>query len=269
MEHALAIMEGLAAEGASTGISKVVEFGAEWYKENRGFIGCRLINPNQDARVVRSVIVCIKTEDGLYPLVKNLHRPETLAPFGGVYKYFAGADDFLNRIEFTPHYLGSTDNSEQDLRGFIRRKNLPKFHKWAERCSGRENANDCVHRELEEELGEVGIKLRVPMLRLIPLRTVKEGPKYHGEVGYTLHRVFDVVSLDTSHAASRKFAHDLILKARQRFKEQIHPDVEMVTPAEILEGRSRSGRLIAHHANYFFTSRYQGSTSPLFPRNIR
>jgi hypothetical protein len=209
----------------------------------------------------------MKTDDDRYLVVQNLHRPESVAPFGGVYKYLAAATPFFNKIEFRPHPLGKRDNSVDDIRGFVRRKNVPLFSRWAEKGDGRETPSDCIYRELAEELKEAGIKLRVPTLRLIPIRTVSEGPKFNEEVGYTQYRVFDVLALDTTHIPSKKFVRDLVLKATRPSGVAV-TGVELVSPSEIREGRSRSGKLIAHHTNYFFASRSAVPNSPLFPRNI-
>lgn len=259
----MALAETILAEGAAAGTSKLFKAAAGWFSKQRGFLSCSLYNRDQDARYVFSAIGCMKTEDGRYVLVRNLHRPESLAPFGGVYKYLAGSDLHLSSLEFVPHFLGKRDDADRDLRGFVKRKNLAKLHRWVTSGIGLETGNDCIQRELVEELGEISTKLKVPPLRLLRVRTVKEGPRFLRNVGYTQFRVFDVYLVDTGHAASRKFVRDLARRAAAT------SGLELVTPEEIRQGRSGKGTLISHTANYFFEKRSNGNEAPPFPRQMQ
>src|SRR5436305_3375130 len=135
---------------------------------------------------------------------------------------------------------------KDDLRGFLPRKNLPALVGWFKKGKGHESADDCLARELAEEVAEVGISKSVKCPEIIPfhlVRKVEEGPeKVMGE-GYTQYRIFEVWEPDISKAVVRKFVKRLMEKARAGQK-----DLLLASAQEIISGRAASGDLIGHHA---------------------
>lgn len=57
------------------------------------------IAPQKEIRVAMAALIRITSGDN-YVLIRNLHRPESFAPLGGVYKYFDEARHPLDTCEF-------------------------------------------------------------------------------------------------------------------------------------------------------------------------
>jgi hypothetical protein len=221
---------------------------AKWLIHNKKFIACSILGRERDARIAYSAIVRMKTTDNRYILVRNLHRPENFAPFGGIYKYSAQGENFIDKIEFKPHYLGTNDHANSDLRGFTKRKHIGSFNNWRKTGKGREDYADCIHREIKEELNEIGERYSPSRLSLNFIRTVIEGPHYEPSVRYTSLRIFDVYDINHEHFQSHKFVERLANKSKSC------DGIKLVTPNEIKTGRTDDGNRVAHHANYFFAS---------------
>src|SRR5438105_15920103 len=78
------------------------------------FLHYSLIKPTTHMRVAFSALLRIADSDQ-YLLVRNLHRPETFGPFGGVYKYFDDAQPALDKFEFHPQMIGPDSDMKSDL----------------------------------------------------------------------------------------------------------------------------------------------------------
>jgi hypothetical protein len=227
------------------------------------FLKCAVIRRGEAIRIAFSALVLLRDGDH-YLLVRNLHRPESFAPFGGVFKYMNTST--LDQVEFRPQTVESADriNSDMkdDLRGFLPRKNLPALVGWFKKGRGRESADDCLTRELAEEVAEVGLSKSVKCPEIIPfllVRKVEEGPeKVMGET-YTQYRIFEVWEPDFSKAVVRKFVRRLMEKARAGQK-----DLLLASAQEIISGRAASGDLIGHHAGYLFGNKRVRPESPMF-----
>src|SRR5713226_2417216 len=142
------------------------------------FLKYKLVRPNADMRVAFSALLRI-CEGGRYLLIRNLHRPQTFGPFGGVYKYYGGAKKELDEILFRPQDLGPGSDMKDDLRGFLPRKNLVRVDRWFAASHERESPGECLRRELTEELKETKPSIRLPVPGALPLslvRVVHEGP---------------------------------------------------------------------------------------------
>jgi hypothetical protein len=222
-----------------------------------------MIKRSEDMRVSFSALVLLRDGDH-YLLVRNLHRPESFAPFGGVFKYKDSS--ILDELEFRPQTIESTDhiNSDMkdDLRGFLPRKNLPALAAWFRKSKGRENADDCLRRELAEEIREVGIPKKIKCPEIIPfhfVRRIEEGPEQVPGEMYTQYRIFEVYEPDASKSSVKKFVRQLMECARAGQK-----DLLLVTAQEMVSGRAGSGDLIGHHACYLFGSKRVRPGSPMF-----
>jgi SMODS-associated NUDIX domain len=224
------------------------------------FLKCKLINPSEEMRVAFSAMLRITDGSG-YLLVRNLHRPETFGPFGGVYKYFEDAIPQLDNITFNPQIFGPSDDMKQDLRGFLPRKNLPKLLRWYRSGNNRENYNDCLCRELKEELKEVALLKSVKppnILHFRLVRSVLEGPERVPGQTYTQFRIFEIYDLFPTTSHIKRFIKRLLKEASE------HPDLLTVTAQEIRTGRARDGGVIGHHCGYLISHKRLRPDTPMF-----
>lgn len=226
----------------------------------RRFITCSLVRRDEEVRFAFSALLRLGVGSS-YLLVRNLHRPETFGPFGGVYKYHDEARVLLDRLEFRPQHAGPGSDMRNDLRGFIPRRSLPALVRWYTKRREREECSDCLSRELREELAEIGISRSVKPPRSLTLklvRNVAEGPEKVPGQGYTQFRIFEVFDIANTD------------KSYTRFLKQVgqavptSPHLLSVTPEEIIVGRARGGEVIGHHACYFLRSRRIRPDSPMF-----
>jgi SMODS-associated NUDIX domain len=227
------------------------------------FLKCATIRRSEDMRIAFSALVLLRDGDH-YLLVRNLHRPESFAPFGGVFKYKDLS--MLDQFEFRPQTLGSIDNinsdMKDDLRGFLPRKNLSALVAWFRKGKGRETADDCLRRELAEEIQEIGISRQVKCPEVIPfrfIRRVEEGPENIPGETYTQYRIFEVYEPDISKPSVNKLVKTLMSRAYSGEK-----DLLFATSQEIVSGRAASGNLIGHHAGYLFGNKRVRPGSPMF-----
>src|SRR4030095_15237559 len=69
------------------------------------FVPYQVLRRNDEMRVAFSAL--LRLMDGeRFILVRNLHRPETFSPFGGVYKYLTSAQQHFDKLEFHPQVVG-------------------------------------------------------------------------------------------------------------------------------------------------------------------
>jgi hypothetical protein len=221
------------------------------------FWTCLVVRPEEDIRVSFSALVRLHQGDS-YVLVRNLHRPETFAPFGGVYKH--RGTSYLDRIDFRPQTFGSDDDMENDLRGFLPRKNLPRLVSWFKESKGRESADDCLTRELSEEIGETHLPRRIKCPELIHfqlIRSIQEGPEEIPGESYKQYRLFEVYDAEISKPGVKTLMGQLLKRATQGT-----PDLIAATSSEIRSGRTAHGHLIAPHASYLLGNRRIRKESP-------
>jgi pimeloyl-ACP methyl ester carboxylesterase len=216
------------------------------------------IGPNQDIRVSMSALVRIAAGDK-YVLVRNLHRPESFAPLGGVYKCGERGQCELDRFEFRPQAIDG--DMFGDLRGFLPNKHLPSFLEWFASGIGRETAHECLSRELSEELKQADMEVRpeeIAGLRFVHVRTVHEGPDHIAAERYLQRRIFDVYDPVADSVAARELVG--------RIKSHASTSKEMVwaTSQEIIRGRHRQGHVIGAHSPYLFGQTRYRSQDPAF-----
>ncbi len=207
------------------------------------FLKCRVFSRNADVRVSFAALLVIQ-DGGKYVLIRNLHRREVFAPLGGVVKYHSQAQADLDRLEFRPEDYGPGEIMKHDLRGLLARRSLPGIVKWFEGGEGRETARECLARELEEELNEIGSKIDIPSpLELRHVRTIHEGPESVAGQNYTLFRHLDIYALANS-AKAELLAERILDLSKDR------ADLRLASAPEILHGRTDDGTAISHTAVY-------------------
>lgn len=230
--------------------------------KHAGFIRYRFMSPRSEVRVAISSIMRLETR-GRYFLVKNLHYTETYGPFGGVMKHLPNATPDLDRYSFRPENLGPGADMVGDLRGYVPRGQLGAFLKWTRNGEARETGPDCLRRELREELKEVSVTLHPPThLDFRKIRSVTEGPSTVPGTGVLQYRVFDVFEPIATPRFSR-FVEKLAAEAGR------NPGLLMVDGDELLRGRARDGRVVAHHADYLIGHRrIHPDDRPLVPASM-
>ncbi len=217
----------------------------QWIARSR-MLRYKIVKPNTEIRVAFSALLRID-DNGRYLLVRNLHRPETFCPFGGVFKYYQEAQDRLDSWCFRQQNLGPGKDMAHDIRGFIPRRHLLDIVKWYNSANGHEAPNECLIRELREEIGEINLlsQAKIPStLHFHCIRNVEEGPSCVPAMGYKQFRVFHVCELVRNSNKIESFVRRLF-KLAQGNKDLLIADAE-----EILEGRSRDGRAIGSTTCY-------------------
>ncbi|MBQ5946269.1 hypothetical protein [Massilia sp. ST3] len=195
-----------------------------------------------EVRVVASVSLRIQRA-GKYLLIRNVHRPESFAPIGGVYKTRPGAKKVLDQFNFRVNAVD--DEMGDDIRGFITQNSLQKFREWFEGGSLRESAEQCAYREFREETLEVGLDIpSIEHLHFRHIRSVTEGPEPIKAENYCQFRIFEVYDLDESAIADGVV--ETLYQASLQSRDLIWVDAD-----EIRRGRARNRQLIAPHAAYF------------------
>ena len=207
--------------------------------EDKAFMA---LDDSADVRVVVSATLRIQN-GGQYLIIRNTHRKESFAPVGGVYKYRAAAKGILDKFCFRPHAIDA--EMGDDVRGFVSKGVFAQFKAWFESGVHRETSDECLRRELTEELGEVGLALpQVGDLQFRQVRARAEGPEYIEGEGYWQYRIFEVYDIEPSTAARALL--DMLQTHSVDSK-----DLLWVTAPEIKRGRASSGDLIAPHTCYF------------------
>ena len=211
---------------------------------------------SDEIRVACSAILRIERQ-GRYLLVQNLHRPESVAPFGGVYKYFEQARDRLDALSFRRQAVD--DDMHNDVRGYVPRECFEDFRAWFLSGADRESAAHCLARELREEVHEVGLDAAIvpPGIRFRHVRSVPEGPEHVATIGCDQYRIFDVYEIVEDTPDSKSFV-DALLAHAGRCDKLVWADVE-----SIRRGRAANGRIIGAHSPYLFgTRRFRESDPP-------
>ena len=212
------------------------------------FLRYRVIRPGAEIRVALSAVLRLH-EGGRYALVQNLHRAETYGPFGGVYKHHDPTPELLDQLPFRPEDLGPGTDMANDLRGYVPRGRLHAYLNWFAKGDGRETAPECLQRELQEELREVGVTLKMPKnIQFKRVRVVEEGPEVVPGLNFAQYRIVEVYE-PVGPSDAKSFFAKLFGLAQE------HQKLLVVSGGDILKGRSQDGRVIAHHADYLIGSK--------------
>jgi hypothetical protein len=194
--------------------------------------------------------------DGKVILVKNRHRPEFIAPFGGVIKFYNDARVVLDKIEFKPEDKASKDpDLSDDLRGFFDAKHFGTFMTWFKSRTAREQG-EALRRELTEELAEAGVpeEIAAPLInaRYSLIREVHEGPYGHDDLKYASFRYFDIYRPDMTHEV------EIALKALVELSSVPGAHIYCVSRQELDNFRTQSGQSIAGNSRYLNSSKWHG-----------
>lgn len=214
---------------------------------------------SQDLRVSMASILRLE-HNGKFVLIRNPNRPESFGPIGGVFKYFPSAQNVMDSFEFTyeQRKTGNLEDSERDLRGKISAKHLPIFLNWFKSRSGREE-QDCIRRELREELGEIGIDFRniniLDQTSYSLVRRIHEGPYKHATLDIPQFRYFEVYRIAIQGEAKNVFTALSELA-------QNNENLLVARRDEIEKMRADNGSVIGGHSTYLFSSSWHGSEPP-------
>lgn len=201
--------------------------------------------PERGVRVSYAALLRIRDDDR-HVLFGSASRPGSFTPPGGVFKYFAPAADLLDRMRFQADQR--VNGMRADLRGVLPAQSVPEFRRWFASGAYREDAVECLQRELDEELAEVGfpeLAANVQSLRFAPLRTIVEGPRAAPGKPFKQSRRFEFHDLLCTGQAAAELK-------RRLFELADDPAVTTIISAaasDIAHGRAGSA-LIAPHSAY-------------------
>lgn len=198
-------------------------------------------------RVSLSVLLRIRNNDR-YILFNSLSRPGSYGPPGGVLKYFPAATGILEEFGFqqeTRSLRGEVTGF--DLRGLVPARSIRAFLRWFDTGAYREDAAECLRRELEEELGEIGFTgpdIDARALLFHRIRTVVEGPDPMPHRRFRQLRRFEIFDLLVPNTA----ALDLVRALAAAGANPDDPGVVCADRTEIAHGRSGAALLGPHCA---------------------
>jgi hypothetical protein len=206
-------------------------------------------------RISFSALLRVK-EDDRYLLFDTPSRPASYGPPGGVIKYFEPALRTLGRLGFREDR--SRTRSEQmrsDLRGLLPTGAVREFRRWFASGAYREDATECLHRELVEELGQVGHPCQPAELydvEFVPVRVVMEGPHAVPNRQFRQLRRFEVYDIANTSTAAMRLRRRLI----ELGQNLTVPGILWATADEIVYGRSGSALIAPQSAFLMGTRRY-------------
>lgn len=219
---------------------------------------CSLLLRKRRIRVSCSSALRIVDSRGHYLLAQTRLRRETFGPFGGVFKYSEGARNKFDLIGFEEQ-VTNQPTTERDLRGFIPAPSVSSFIRWFRSGIARESDTECIKRELQEELSEIGLANltdSIDKLEFIFVREVLEPPVVVEHLGYMQLRIFRVLELDTRVGAAASLREELLKTSKTNER------LILATADQIRLGRA--GGLIGHHAGYLFTKSRVRPNEPEF-----
>lgn len=239
------------------------EIGHGLHRSYKGlrFLPYQVHRRNEDMRVAFSALLRLKEGDR-FILVRNLHRRETFCPFGGVYKYVDAAQKHFDKLEFRPQVVGPRRDMEGDLQGFLPRHNAGSLVRWFWSERDRESSQECLYRELKEELREANItnSAKIPEQRHFKLvRRILDGPRRVPGEHYRQFRVFEIFDINNPNREVRALTKTLVKAVRGRSTHLI-----LATSEEIKRGRTRKGDVIGHISCYLIGRRRLRPDEPMF-----
>jgi hypothetical protein len=205
------------------------------------------LNTGPELRVSFSALLRVRDE-GRYVLFHTSWRPGLFSPPGGVFKYFDPAGPQLERLGFREQWISTRrEVMKRDLRGFLPARSARRFRRWFESGAYREDAAECLRRELIEELGEVGypqLAAEARGLTFAHVGTTYEGPFPVPGKAYRQLRRFEVHDLVATTGGGARLCRELLDLGRD-------PQVETVvcaTAEEIAHGRVPGGLIAPQSA---------------------
>jgi hypothetical protein len=213
--------------------------------------------PVDTARVVRvsmSVLLRVRDDDR-YVLFHSPSRPGAYGPPGGVVKYFPPAAGILETVGFTAERpdVPFDGRRQYDLRGFVPASAVRDFLRWFASRAYRETPEECLHRELAEELADVGLDDMAGdarRLTFVPVRGVTEGPDDVPGKPYLQLRRFEVHEVAATDSVALRFTRRLVEAAAS----DNYPLVLAAGRPAIEHGRERTV-LIGPQSSFLFGER--------------
>lgn len=184
-----------------------------------------------------------------YLLIRNKYRSEVMAPLGGVFKYQESATAKLDSLAFRPELRSDLQDSRGDMRGVIPTARLKDFIGWFNKGVDRENAKECLTRELAEEIEEVGLQELLSVPDDLEFRLVRKiSEPIARDPGYTWDqfRHFEVYEPILTNEVVKCFFDALKRSA------PTNPNLEFATAEQIIRGRTPRGAVIGHHCAYLY-----------------
>jgi hypothetical protein len=198
-------------------------------------------------RISFSVLLRLR-DDEEYVLFHSPSRPGAFGPPGGVIKYFPPAVRILEGLGFSEERGGPRPEvMKWDLRGYLPAGSVRRFLKWFDTGAYREDAEECLRRELTEELGEVGLSRlddQVAGLSFTPVRTVVEGPEPVVGKPFRQLRRFEVYDLVTADSVALRLTRELSEAAA----DPSCPGVINVTRDDLRHGRKQAALIAPQSA---------------------
>ncbi|PSL45974.1 hypothetical protein B0I31_1265 [Saccharothrix carnea] len=218
--------------------------------------------PGRAVRISYCALLRIRDDDR-FVLFHTASRPGAYAPPGGVFKYFPPAVGLLEGLGFEAERSTSRGaRTRADLRGVLPLRSFTGFRQWFASGAYREDARECLRRELTEELGEVGFPElgdRVREVALAHVRTVSEGPYPVPDEDYRQARLFEVHDLVVTDGASERLREALVALST----DPGVPTVVSATAGEIAHGRAGHALIAPHTAYLVGTRRTRADLPPV------
>jgi hypothetical protein len=213
-------------------------------------------------RISVAVLITLRIGDEVV-LFRSTIRPESLAPPGGVRKFFNEARSQLDEFGFTGERLtiDRPDELDTDLRGKVRAVKLLAFRRWVRHGAHIEGVEACALRELREELKEIGCRVKCPhSMSFRIVRTYEQWPWSRETTSPPWqYRNFVVVELRPNSDVTVAFLGSL--KSTCTGSDNL----EIVNHGEAQSGRcEKSGSAIANHSQLLFEARLDRPDRPLF-----
>ncbi|WP_067801905.1 hypothetical protein [Actinomadura formosensis] len=207
----------------------------------------------REVRVSFAALVRIRDDDR-HVLLHSPSRPGSFSPPGGVYKSFAPAARILEGLGFRADRADPlADDMRSDLRGFLPAPSLAGFQRWFATGAYREDATECLRRELAEELVESGLPHLVPDTfgaDFEHVRTVVEGPYQVPGKPFRQVRRLEVYEPVMNGPAIARLCRSLV----EAGMDETVPDAICATTEQIGHGRSGTA-LIGAHSAYLVSGR--------------
>jgi hypothetical protein len=189
--------------------------------------------------------------DNKYLLIKNKLRPNYYSPIGGAIRYSTSANSFLYSIEFQHdgnHSQIKDNKLKRDIRGFISAKNLFKFTDWY--SQGKDREENSLHREISEELTEIGLGKLLKHTKQIEfnfLKEITETPKSVSGKHFLQFRILRVYEISADFKDLDNFKKEII--------NENHEALIWVTPEEIAQGRDEKHNYIGSNSSYLIANK--------------
>lgn len=213
-------------------------------------------------RISFSVLLRL-ADDDRFVLFDAPKRPGAFGPPGGVIKFFPPAARILDALGFQPERTGSPHHKlKADLRGTLPAGAVRRFRTWFASGAYREAADECLRRELREELAEVGVhglERTVSELEFALVRTVREGPRPVPGKSYRQLRGFEVRELAVTNSAARRLSRELA----EAGEDDAYPGVLLAGFDDIAHGRSNRALIAPQSAFLIGPSRLAPDLPPL------